>query len=53
MQQSAESHVGMVNVSNSENEQKVNESNIQSNIKLPTSVDNSSTNTGSGETIIH
>uniref|UniRef100_A0A2N9FAV5 DEX1 C-terminal domain-containing protein n=1 Tax=Fagus sylvatica TaxID=28930 RepID=A0A2N9FAV5_FAGSY len=48
---SAESHVGMVNVSNSENEQKVNESNIQSNIKLPTSVDNSSTNTGSGETI--
>ena len=45
-----ESHVGMVNVSNVENEQKLNESKIESNIKLPTSVDNSSTNTGSGET---
>ena len=45
-----ESHVGMVNVSNVENEQKLNESKMESNIKLPTSVDNSSTNTGSGET---
>lgn len=47
----AESHGGMLNISNPDTEQKMNESEIPSNIKLPMGVNNFSLNASSGGTV--
>ncbi|GAV68536.1 FG-GAP domain-containing protein [Cephalotus follicularis] len=47
---STESHSGMENASSTENQSKINETQMETNIKLPTSLDNLSTNTGSAGT---
>ncbi|XP_061344418.1 protein DEFECTIVE IN EXINE FORMATION 1 [Gastrolobium bilobum] len=48
---STESHLGTKNVSNPEPEKKINGSQIEENIKMPTIADNSSANAGSVETV--